>query len=232
GGEQSEPKDYERKPGVVLFRSTLEEHGLLVVFLVGETPTAGIQKTALVDALEQATRLCRQHQQPGDDCSEFRLLAPTFSGSVDSLIAAAQAWSSRPANPIFKSISGSATAVALQKLKAGLKSQNVHSSFASTVQRDDAMFCELSSFLAGMGIPLERVAILTEGSTAYGTNLRWQEGRILRMTYPLHISQLRTATEKSRREAAEAALETPGARPKNIPLSLDEGMGAADVITN
>src|SRR5262249_3955453 len=42
GSEHGGLRDYERKPGVVLFRSTLEDLGLLVVFLVGETPTAGI----------------------------------------------------------------------------------------------------------------------------------------------------------------------------------------------
>ncbi len=230
--EHGELQVYKRKPGVILFRHTIAKRNLLVVFLVGEIPTAGIHKTAFIDALEQTTRFCSKHSRTEDDCAEFKLMAPTFSGSVDSLVAATRGWSSRPLNAKFNIVSGSATTVEIERLSAGLAKHNIKSSFESTVRRDEDTLCEVYRFLGEMRIPLERVAILTEGSTLYGKNLRWQDGEVLRMTYPLHISQLRTATEKSRRESVEAALKTPRTGPRNIPLSLDEGKSATDVITN
>lgn len=55
---------HEREPGVLLFRHNKEYGKLQVVFLVGETPTAGIHKAAFKDALKQAVALCSAQQKP------------------------------------------------------------------------------------------------------------------------------------------------------------------------
>src|SRR5207302_1456465 len=50
-----------RQPGIILFRGTDGQgYKLLVVFLVGETPTAGVHKRALKEALDQVAWLSRQ----------------------------------------------------------------------------------------------------------------------------------------------------------------------------
>src|SRR5215475_10836561 len=52
---------HQREPGIILFRrSTNDVVRLFVVFLVGETPTAGVHKDALKKALDQAVILCEQ----------------------------------------------------------------------------------------------------------------------------------------------------------------------------
>jgi hypothetical protein len=125
-----------QRPGVILFRSrTLETvrrcpggrrvnpgGRLLVLFVVGETPTTGVNKTALTNAFDQIALLSRWYaRQPApelaclpefadDGCEspvadlcwpsnpnnppkhEIRLMGPTFSGSEDSIELAIQSW--------------------------------------------------------------------------------------------------------------------------------------------
>lgn len=99
------------EPGIILFRRKCAEGvchngnrlSLLIVFLVGETPTAGIHKLALSSALEQTTEILRiasndadfqRAVSPGPRRSEklhqkptitISLLAPYFTGSSVSL---------------------------------------------------------------------------------------------------------------------------------------------------
>jgi len=83
---------HQREPGVILFRNTKDAARLFVVFLVGETPTAGVHKAALKNALDQAVTLCKE-KIASDNCKyAFRLLAPTFSGSKDSILNALSSW--------------------------------------------------------------------------------------------------------------------------------------------
>ena len=55
--EDSKLPRHQREPGVILFRGTESQNSesqnphLLIVFLVGETPTVGIHKTALSECL-------------------------------------------------------------------------------------------------------------------------------------------------------------------------------------
>ena len=97
--EESKPPRHQREPGTILFRGTESQEGrpknprLLIFFLVGETPTFGIHKTDLRNDLDQVNTLCRWGSRP--KCSEIRLLAPTFSGSADSLLIAIDQWSWR-----------------------------------------------------------------------------------------------------------------------------------------
>lgn len=130
--------EYETHPGYLLFRQEqqkpLDTTRALLVFLVGETPTTGIQKRAMINALDEASWLCGQSltdNGPKDiadevksgkpanipfpaDCKEYRILGPSFSGSAQSLDFALHNWmeSHKPnRRPRFRIVSGSATAV-------------------------------------------------------------------------------------------------------------------------
>src|SRR5262249_48704146 len=79
--------DYTREPGVMLFRQTHGGGGkLLLLFLVGETPTSGIHKAAFLNALDQIQRLLR------DVPLKIRVLGPTFSGTAASLALSLRHW--------------------------------------------------------------------------------------------------------------------------------------------
>jgi hypothetical protein len=66
-----------KSPGALLFRSA-KERRLCVAFLVGETPTTGIHKLALAEALELIS--CYDQTK-----REFRIVGPYFTGSETSL---------------------------------------------------------------------------------------------------------------------------------------------------
>ena len=78
---------HEREPGVLIFRPTKAPEGenaqLFVVFLVGETPTGGVQKLAFAKALDRIAEC-----QP----ASISILGPTFSGSARSLAISLEDW--------------------------------------------------------------------------------------------------------------------------------------------
>src|SRR5258708_1562350 len=87
------------EPGVLLFRDGHSRH-LLVVFLVGETPTSGIHKPALSRALQQACELRNSFASAlprgdgSDNCPPISIMGPAFSGSQDSVVFAIHDWRS------------------------------------------------------------------------------------------------------------------------------------------
>lgn len=89
GGEQSSV--HRHHPGILLFRKgTQSDYGeeLLVVFLVGETPTWGVQSGALLQALRQAAELTERRP----NVVELPIIGPTYSGSTSSLKRAIDSW--------------------------------------------------------------------------------------------------------------------------------------------
>ncbi len=149
--EPVENHDYLTEPGLVLFRDPQSAKGprLLVVFLVGETPTAGVHKEALLSALRQIDRLS------GPNNSTIKILGPAFSGSAESMESTLRDWLAergQQQNGIAKAhkleitiVSGSATAAPI----ASSPSENcryyfdrnddkIHMTFQSTVVPDAA----------------------------------------------------------------------------------------------
>src|SRR5207247_5318765 len=112
--KDAEPESrFETEPGVILFQNVqARPRKLLLVFLVGETPTGGVHKLALRKALELAFAAQRRPKA----CAEaarplvFRVLGPSFTGSAHSLSATLADWRQRRA-VIFDVVTGSATKV-------------------------------------------------------------------------------------------------------------------------
>ncbi|MBO0801437.1 MAG: hypothetical protein J2P31_21665, partial [Blastocatellia bacterium] len=108
---------YTREPDIILFRNIKpEDHRLLLLFLVGETPTTGIHKEAFSNSLDQLARL---HEagilQPAEEESwNIRVLGPSFSGSATSLALSLKEFFDKrvlSAHAKVQVISGSATAI-------------------------------------------------------------------------------------------------------------------------
>ncbi len=83
----SQARFYQEQPGVLLFRHTKTQK-LLVLFLVGETPTSGIHKVAFKKSLNLIAQYGGIHAS-----EEIRVLGPCFSGSQTSLEIAIKEWS-------------------------------------------------------------------------------------------------------------------------------------------
>ena len=172
--------EYESQPGYLLFSRPNPDNpednaSALLVFVVGETPTAGIHKTAMISALDEISWLCgytpsasrppavasevsaRPHENipmPGD-CQFIDILGPSFSGSAQSLDFVLHSWrQSRPSpsHPRFRIVSGSATAVPVcsKIFRFGPKDPNVTEDppvFSATVVRDSTALNFMLQFL-------------------------------------------------------------------------------------
>ena len=92
-------KNAQEYPGVLVFRATGQksnEPPLLIVFLVGETPTSGIHIRALHRGLDLADQL-----NPG---TTLNLVGTNFSGAFPSLIRGLERWEPSAKARIFKPI--------------------------------------------------------------------------------------------------------------------------------
>ena len=252
--EGSEPEEWvkelprrQREPGVILFRKPYKQE-VLLLFLIGETPTAGIYKTAFTNALKQIDTMCVAGRQRL--CQMVPVLAPTFSGSVDALSGTIQQWNARLTNYpgwSFNVHSGSATAIDKAQFLKGIES---NTEFSATIAPDAAALdCVLNALEVK---PKDKIALLFETGTGYGASgaqmakveaSRRQNDQpasdgpcprrsvsITHLRYPVHISQLRKAAEKVRGSDKEAAKETPRIRPRNLRLSLEEGDDPKDIV--
>lgn len=181
----------ERTPGIITFRSgNPAKPRLMVVLLVGETPTTGVHHDALVNALEAARILTEP--QTGQRHDPLRLLGPTFSGSAYSIRRALKDWrdmSLKSGVDEVRIITGSATGGALRQTLSSLPGQD-DSWFSQGTVRFNAttipeaqLQCRYLWFLrtamgeakSGDGVdprdPLDNVALLHESGTEFGSTL-------------------------------------------------------------
>jgi len=243
-------RNYIREPGVVLFRQIKGDGGkLLVLFLVGETPTRGIHKTAFRNALDQIQRLPTWLTAPH---APIRVLGPTFSGSADSLAIALRNWldelneNDRELARV-KIISGSATAIDKRKFLSFV-SHDEKVTFYATVPYEPDAWCAFMNYLvqinAGAAQGVEdldqspTIAILSETNTIYGQVVRKGTSHtkdvstsynscarppFLSLTFPLHISQLRAEVAKTRPAHSEITNVMPIQPQDEVSLPMGEG---------
>ena len=286
-GGQKYPR-FETEPGLVLFRKTEVvpgtlkiKHKLLLLFLVGETPTAGIHKAALASALDQMTQFYPwkngQDQRPpyfptpelpkGSGSYRVKLMGPSFSGSAESLDLTLTSWFEsvgHPRNVRISIISGAATAILPPgryfkedyfRIDEDGQEQGFRATMAPTVAARERFF---SDYVRDRD-PHAKIALLVEATTAFGRakpncSPEGKEGTIgapssegksngspgtsppgdgckdvLQLSFPLHISQLRSAAEKARRAKEEATPEL-NSRPQLLPLPLEESGARKDSI--
>jgi hypothetical protein len=209
--------------------------GLLLIYLIGENPTSGIHQRAFITALDEIASYCGWRKDvsqalshltgpQSETCSDndLRILGPSFSGSAQSLDLALGFWthSSRVANLKLTLISGSATAINLStkgdfsaaRLKFGSRF-----SFHSMELPDVVTLQKFLEYLSERELCLGghssiRLALLSEGNTAYGsivppTKDKPCSAEVTKIPYPLHISQLRAASERVKRTQKEASAQ-------------------------
>lgn len=171
---------------------------LLVLLLVPEKPTFGVDKPALAAALSCACSTSTARLP-------IRILGPTFSGSARSIGIVLDHWrpppdasetyeKARSEGPVFRVVSGSATN---RDTKATLE-KNDYTTYGATVHADDRLFRALAGYLKGLRRIQRRgsgshydVAILTEFTTSYGQGfLDPSDLDALTLPFPLHIASM------------------------------------------
>ena len=180
----SEPHNYEKDPGLILFRDSAGKR-LLIVFLVGETPTSGIHKPAFLSALRQIDSLKINSQK-------IKILGPSFSGSAESMEGALKNWLAEthrqnqlPSRipPEIQIVSGSATAISIScenvrppcRSYFDLGGAAATVTFAATVIPDamalDRLYAELARKNKYSESHAIRIGVLAEANTAYGSSI-------------------------------------------------------------
>ena len=250
---------YDSDPGLILFRNP-RQHELLLVFVVGETPTTGIHKQALFSALDQMAQFYPWDPHHAELPPEFptvkslgssgalRIMGPAFSGSAVSLRFVLDSWlKSRGNNPNlrFQIISGSATAIDPSRF-AQIGHEQV--AFHATVPPDRETLQAAACYIEHLGYP--RIAILTERNTAYGQNLAHditegakgsgkpqmlcrdtpQVPEILDLPFPLHISELRAASVQKAGASQQTGSGNDGAKPAPEPLASGDTVVPPEVL--
>ncbi len=264
-GPREERKDdsktrYKEMPGVILFRKNAplqneinQQSDLLLLFLVGEMPTAGIHKTALYNTLTQINSLPKKTLETSQ---EIRILGPTFSGSATSLAIALRDWLAHASNTTFNLISGSATAInkAAFLQQIGKPAQVQFHATVTFGPNDLEVFINeyLKKLTENSGKTSLRIAVLREANTGYGQGMSPKQTAkdakatqdhqpqnnstqqsatsILELTFPLHISKLRAAAEKNKTSSHNAVSPLSSSSNSNVALPMDEHEEPRDVV--
>jgi hypothetical protein len=233
---ESQIKRHESVPGLMIFRPAESPGGEkktakrpcaeanLLVFLVGESPTRGINKAQFTKALEMIRDLQDRHNRKLD--GPLYLLGPSFSGSLPSLRDLLEADAKFPGfgHERVTVMSGtlSGTKARLWFLRNPLK----NTYFTSFQENDAYLINAFAEQACNLGYDKGEIAVISEDETEFGQPL---EDRgvcpkqtstapghtIVNMQFPREISQLRAAYQSF----APGATAAPGGVAQ-LPLDL------------
>jgi hypothetical protein len=159
----------DKAPGVEIFRpQDPTKEVSRVVLLVGETPTWGVRKAQLEAALDFAA-LCPSAAARAPRLGAQKVLGPTYSGTAPSVASILKA---RAPKAGFEIASGTATSELLPKVFEGI------GSFFATVPDDHESLQATTEYLGERGGPQHRIAILSESSTVFGSNVNQAAGKV------------------------------------------------------
>jgi hypothetical protein len=213
----------EAEPGLMIFRHVgggATASSYLFLFVVGETPTSGIDSVPLKKAVDYI-------RQIGPQTTNIRLLGPTFSGSFGPLSIALGATPHQLTFHIVTGTASSAPAIATfkQDLPATWR-------FESTVENDfhvaDLLFRYANAeWHPWFGSPGE-IAVLSEDETVFG-HLEWPNRpipesalnhKLLLIRYPREIARLRNAIPEN--PVADSKQTASNGSPLSVLLSLKD----------
>jgi hypothetical protein len=242
-GKEGDPKRREKEapvspdsfPGLMIFRegeirltarygypdipnpSFNQQAEPLFVFVVGETPTAGINEDQFRNAVDiiRAIRKGVQSAQP-----EFGVLGPTFTGSLYSLRALLQdGENTARIPPIYGTVLGTTTIKWFQN-------EMPRSMHMVLFQQDSSTALKaLKKFAGSLGYKDSEIGVLAEDETAYGSSTQPDPTRPaseveVNLSFPRGISQLRSEYSKEISNQAAAANSNPQPQ-TNLRLDLE-----------
>ena len=239
-------QDYQAKqeelPGLMIFRpaAPLTLNQSLFIFVVGETPTGGVNKKQFNTAVQAIAAAAKG--------TPLRIIGPTFSGSLYSL---AQLLNNELPSGKFNSIvirSGTVSSWNTTQCfeKEWLRGR-LGVDFATFQQSDRYMLRKFVEFEGRRGYAPEKIALLAEDETAYGNiGLRDplpsssstgvstldpcrlvqpgpDEAAVLHLYFPRDISQLRSAYQQGFDQHASSSTSTDSYQVRStLPLNLQD----------
>jgi len=236
-------------PGLMIFRSeaVTARKPPLFVLVVGETPTAGINKEQFHHSLEIIRDIRQRADSPVPSTApEFGILGPTFSGSLYSLRIAlweAVAYSRGGTLPVYATVMGTDSIKSFQE--SGLPTQVRVSIFledaaAALGTLQQFVFADLHYQAS------DSIAVLNEDQTAYGSSYgnpyKKDENKstfpkddnksnfpdAFTLLYPRGISQFRSAYSKEFQSSVSQNGGPNGSQQERRNLRLDLGVTGSD----
>ncbi|QEH36179.1 hypothetical protein OJF2_47390 [Aquisphaera giovannonii] len=228
---------YERQPGVILFRidrpapepdKAPAPQELLLLLLVGETPTWGIQQQALSTSLDIAWELdFKRNLKDFDRDPAIRILAPTYSGTADSMTRVFRAWGARPGRELARIWVCSGAATTVDKVAFERNSLPAKVLYAATVIPDEILLRSLFRYMAHPSghedptappLPRGKIALLVESGSGYGISVGQgygtsgkteQSRQIISIPFPSQIAQVRASQAGADAAAAKGRVSIP-----------------------
>jgi hypothetical protein len=214
----------EKQPGILVFRKPLGSReeapykGGLVVFVVAELPTGGINQNQFRNALEWIKAL--GHLTPE---RKLKILGPSFSGSLPSLYQLLRSDELKPfaakakrdkASTITISSGSVSSDFSFQWFSDRLKEENL-GTFQTALEGDCRVLQRFVAYVDREGYETKRVAILSEDETAFGGGVTDSISKscvynrdLSYLYYPRDIATLRSAYEQQ-------SILSSGKQPKN-----------------
>jgi hypothetical protein len=225
----------EEEPGLFVFRRSMSDGTtppLLLVFLVNETPTYGINKIAFFKSLSYIQKLNAKIEDSHRPLPILHIAGPTFSGSLDSLTLELEtiAHDHRRLFPervtiVSGSVSSSQAISQFQKVWERLRPQHVidfqEVTFPGSRSLLDEILTEVGKVVDDPDA--KQIAFLSESTSAYGNTVgeeaqpvanehkreQQQEtfskvNEVTKLTFPIGIAALRNAYQTAQENADNA----------------------------
>jgi hypothetical protein len=233
-------KNDEVQPGFIFFHhapksdASLSRERLLI-FVVGETPTGGVEKEQFRNADEIMQQLFRDGSgTPSFPSGPFPILGPSFSGSLESLVQLLACAESERATKLAcreRAAIFSGTVSDESSVTAFNHTMPESNALQTLQQFDVNAIRRFLEFAQDKKYDLRHIAILSEDETAYGASAvssdsagaREPEKDVAHFYFPREISQLRNAYQHS----VAADTQNDKSPHSTLPLNL-ESSGSND----
>ena len=215
GKGDTTPSAPDEQPGVLMFRPAAPKHplpdqgwprGSLLVFVAGESPTAGVNPRQFQIARAYMRALCPS--------TAVKIAGPTFSGSFHSLSRLIIQDQYPPQSDKYRYRVESGTAQSPSAIQAFRAATRPNVRFHSATQDVAAQYRHLQDLRRELRIPASRVAVLAEDESTFGDAAASGQKpgahdsfQVFR--FPREISHLRDAYHKAVQAAQPQTAPTP-----------------------
>jgi hypothetical protein len=234
--ERQLEREEEAMPGVLVFRRSGRTSDALFVLLVPETPTKGIAGDAFYAALQFARVFSGDGCEPSGGACKTGLLAPSFSGSFDSLTRLLQPWDDP--ETIYKTVFGGSISSFdnAKHFEHASINKRTQFKFRSGIADSDSYMAAFDQVLDYYSIDHSKAAYWVEDESGFGAafqhsrekkkekEIETEEIPIYR--FPREISHLRSAYQ----EATQGSRNTVRTGAPTLDFSLKDPSHGEDSI--
>ena len=224
-------KQQEAQPGILVFRRRLPEDPKaspylagLIVFLVADQPTHGINDTQFENALRWVANLRSPSRH-----EDLPVLGPTFSGSLPSLanaLAKDRNETALAALKRFNVASGTVSSGEIYRWFVKYLKEGHLGEFQTYQEADELMTERFLKYLESEKFERKRVAFLSEDETAFGNTKATDDDGPVYLYYPRDIASLRSAYEQQSIFSSGKQAANPSAPGSTLRGVLSEGAAA------